>query len=156
MKNVIIQLCSIIALFFLYSFSSSAIIFECENGYSFKINKNTNHSTFYFKKNDSNWRSTKKAKEINNKIEYFLPNSTYLACSNKELNVCKYKTLITYNLATQIANVREIIIADCYIGTMGCNKYEKGLELNLRRCQIKNAIATSGLKNIFKTFQFNK
>jgi hypothetical protein len=21
---------------------------------------------------------------------------------------------------------------------MGCNKYEKGLELNLRRCQVKN------------------
>ena len=93
---------------------------------------------FYFKKVDSNWQSTKKAKEINNKIEYFLPNSTYLSCSNKELNVCKYKTLITYNTTTQKANVREIIIADCFIGTMGCNKYEKGLELNIRRCQIKN------------------
>ena len=77
-------------------------------------------------------------KEINNKIEYFLPNSTYLACSDKELNVCKYKTLITFNSATQVADVREIIISDCFIGTMGCNKYEKGLELNLRRCQIKN------------------
>ena len=65
-------------------------------------------------------------------------NSTYLACSDKEPNICKYKTLITYNSTTQKANVREIISADCYIGTMGCNKYEKGLELNLRRCQVKN------------------
>ena len=138
MKKVSIQLNSIIVSIFLYSFSSGAIIFECENGYSYKINKNTNNSKFYFKKVASKWQSVKKVKEINNKIEYFLPNSTYLACSDKELNICKYKTLITYNLTTQKANVREIIIADCYIGTMGCNKYEKGLELNLRRCQVKN------------------
>ena len=138
MKKVSIQLYSIIASIFLYSFSSGAIIFECENGYSYKIDRNTNNSKFYFKKVDSKWKSIKKVKEINNKIEYFLPNSTYLACSDKELNICKYKTLITYNSTTQKANVREIIIADCYIGTMGCNKYEKGLELNLRRCQVKN------------------
>ena len=137
MKKVSIQLYSIIASIFLYSFSSGAIIFECENGYSYKIDRNTNNSKFYFKKVDSKWKSIKKVKEINNKIEYFLPNSTYLACSDKELNICKYKTLITYNSTTQKANVREIIIADCYIGTMGCNKYEKGLELNLRRCQVK-------------------
>ena len=137
MKKVSIQLYSIIVSIFLYSFSSSAIIFECENGYSYKIDRNTNNSKFYFKKVDSKWQSIKKVKEINNKIEYSLPNSTYLACNDKELNICKYKTLITYNSTTQKANVREIIIADCYIGTMGCNKYEKGLELNLRRCQVK-------------------
>ena len=138
MKKVSIQLYSIIISIFLYSFSSGAIIFECENGYSYKIDRKTNNSKFYFKKVDSKWQSIKKVKEINNKIEYYLPNSTYLACSDKELNICKYKTLITYNSTTQKANVREIIIADCYIGTMGCNKYEKGLELNLRRCQVKN------------------
>ena len=138
MKKVSIQLYSIIVSIFLYSFSSGAIIFECENGYSYKIDRNTSNSKFYFKKVDSKWQSIKKVKEINNKIEYSFPNSTYLACSDKELNICKYKTLITYNSTTQKANVREIIIADCYIGTMGCNKYEKGLELNLRRCQVKN------------------
>ena len=138
MKKVSIQLYSIIVSIFLYSFSSGAIIFECENGYSYKIDRKTNNSKFYFKKVDSKWQSIKKVKEINNKIEYSLPNSTYLACSDKELNICKYKTLITYNSTTQKANVREIIIADCYIGTMGCNKYEKGLELNLRRCHVKN------------------
>ena len=137
MKKVSIQLNSIIVSIFLYSFSSGAIIFECENGYSYKIDRNTSNSKFYFKKVDSKWQSIKKVKEINNKIEYFIPNSTYLACSDKELSVCNYKTLITYNPATKIADVREIIIADCFIGTMGCNKYEKGLELNLRRCQIK-------------------
>ena len=138
MKKFFIQLCSLITFIFLYSLSPSAVIFECENGYSYKIDRNTNNSKFYFKKVDSKWQSIKKVKEINNKIEYSLPNSTYLACSDKELNICKYKTLITYNSTTQKANVREIIIADCYIGTMGCNKYEKGLELNLRRCQVKN------------------
>ena len=143
MKKVSIQLYSIIASIFLYSFSSGAIIFECENGYSYKIDRKTNNSKFYFKKVDSKWQSIKKVKEINNKIEYSLPNSTYLACSDTKLNICKYKTLITYNSTTQKANVREIIIADCYIGTMGCNKYEKGLELNLRRCQIKNNLSAS-------------
>ena len=138
MKKVSIQIYSIIISVFLYSFSSDAIIFECENGYSYKIDRKTNNSKFYFKKVDSKWQSIKKVKEINNKIEYSLPNSTYLACSDKELNICKYKTLITYNSTTQKANVREIIIADCYIGTMGCNKYERGLELNLRRCQVRN------------------
>ena len=137
MKKVFIQLNSIIVSIFLYSFNSGAIIFECENGYSYKINRNTNNSKFYFKKVDSKWQSIKKVKEINNKIEFSLPNSTYQACSDKKLNICKYKTLITYNTTTQKANVREIIIADCFIGTMGCNKYEKGLELNLRRCKIQ-------------------
>ena len=45
MKKVSIQLNSIIVSIFLYSFSSGAIIFECENGYSYKINKNTNNKT---------------------------------------------------------------------------------------------------------------
>ena len=141
MKKVFIKFCSIITLIFLHSVNSSAITFECENGYSYRIDRYTNHSEFYFKKIDSNWQPIKKVKEINNKIEYFLPNSTYLACSDRELNVCEYKTLITYNSTSQIADVREIIIADCFIGTMGCNKYEKGLELNLRRCQIKNDLS---------------
>ena len=78
MKKVFIQLCSIISIF-LYSISSSAIIFECENGYSYKIDRNTDNNKFYFKKFDSKWQSIKKVKEVNNKIEYFLPNSTYLA-----------------------------------------------------------------------------
>ena len=56
MKKVSIQLYSIIVSIFLYSFSSSAIIFECENGYSYKIDRNTNNSKFYFKKVDSKWQ----------------------------------------------------------------------------------------------------
>ncbi len=141
MKKIFIKLCFRISIIFLYSISSSAITFECENGYSYKIDRNPNQSTFHFKKDNSKWQSIEKVNEINNKIEFFLPNSTYLACSDRELNICKYKTLITYNSTAQIADVREIIIADCFIGTMGCNKYEKGLELNLRRCQIKNDLS---------------
>ena len=138
MKKTFSQFCFFIIFTFLYSINSNAIIFECENNYSYKIDKKDSQKVYFFKKNKTDWQSIKNVKAGNNKLEYFLPDSTYLACSDKELNICKYKTLITYNSTTQKANVREIIIADCYIGTMGCNKYEKGLELNLRRCQVKN------------------
>ena len=143
MKKVFIQLYFIIAYAFLYSINSNAMIFECENGYSYKIDRKDNQSIYYFKKLDTNWQSIKNVIEVNNKLEYYLPDSTYLACSDKKLNVCRYKSLLTYNSSTQTANVREVIIADCFIGTMGCNKYEKGLELNLRRCNLINDISTS-------------
>ena len=143
MKKVFIQLYFIIAYAFLYSINSNAMIFECENGYSYKIDRKDNQSIYYFKKLDTNWQSIKSVIEVNNKLEYYLPDSTYLACSDKKLNVCRYKSLITYNSSTQAANVREVIIADCFIGTMGCNKYKKGLELNLRRCNLINDISTS-------------
>ena len=142
MKKVFIQLYFIIAYAFLYSINSNAMIFECENGYSYKIDRKNNQSIYYFKKLDTNWQSIKNVIEVNNKLEYYLPDSTYLACSDKKLNVCRYKSLITYNSSTKAANVREVIIADCFIGTMGCNKYEKGLELNLRRCNLINGIST--------------
>ena len=80
---------------------------------------------------------------LENKYELILPNSQYLGCVDKSLAICKYNTLITYKPSTGEANVREVIRNDCFIGTMGCNKYEKGLELNLRRCNVINNISTS-------------
>lgn len=91
---------------------------------------------FFIKKKNTKWQSINNVKKSNNKLEFFLPESTYLACSDKKLNICNYKSLILFDISTKQASVREVVINDCYIGTMGCNKYEKGLELNQRRCNI--------------------
>ena len=136
MKKTFTQFYFFIIFSSLYTVNSYAIIFECENNYSFKIDKKNSQEVFFFKKINTNWQSIKIVKIGDNKLEYFLPDSTYLECSDKKLNVCKYKTLISFNLSTKEADVREVVINDCYIGTMGCNKYEKGLELNQRRCNI--------------------
>jgi hypothetical protein len=100
------------------------------------MDKKDSETVFFFKKITSNWQSIENVKIINNKLEYYLPDSTYLACSDKKLNICKYKSLVTYNPSNKEANVREVVLDDCFIGTMGCNKYEKGLELNHRRCNV--------------------
>ena len=136
MKKTFIQFCFFFIFSFLYSFNSSAII--CENNYSYKIDKKDSQIVYFFKKINTDWQSIKNVKIGDNKLEYFLPDSTYLECSDKKLNVCKYKTIISFNLSTKQADVREVVLDDCHIGTMGCNKYEKGLELNQRRCNIIN------------------
>jgi hypothetical protein len=136
MKKTFSQFYFFIIFSFLYSINSNSIIFECENNYSYKIDEKDSQTIYFYKKNNTDWQSTKNVKIGNNKLEYFLPNSKYLACTDKKLNVCKYKSSILYNLSTKVANVREVVIDDCYIGTMGCNKYEKELELNQRRCNI--------------------
>ena len=138
MKKTFSQFCFFIVFSFLYSINSNAIIFECENNNSYKIDKKDSQTVYFYKKINTDWQSIKNVKIGDNRFEYFLPNSTYLACSDKKLNVCKYKTLISFNLSNKEADVREVVLDDCYIGTMGCNKYEKGLELNQRRCNIIN------------------
>ena len=138
MKKTFTQFYFFIIFSFLYSVNSKAIIFECENNHSYKIDKKESQTVFFFKKINKDWQSIKNVKIGDNKLEYFLPDSTYLECNDKKLNVCKYKTLISFNLSTKQADVREVVLDDCHIGTMGCNKYEKGLELNKRRCNIIN------------------
>lgn len=136
MKKILFKTYYLIMLIFFYSNNSYAIIFECENGLSYKMDKKQKQTKFYFKEINSNWQLVENVLETNNKLEYFLPNSTYLTCNDKKLNICRYKSLITYSLSTKDASVREVILDDCFIGTMGCNKYNKGLELNKRRCKI--------------------
>ena len=138
MKKTFSQFCFFIIFTFLYAINSNAIIFDCENNYSYKIDKKDSQIVYFYKKINTDWQSIKNVKIGDNKLEYFLPDSTYLECSDKKLNVCKFKTLISFNLSTKQADVREVVLDDCYIGTMGCNKYEKGLELNQRRCNIIN------------------
>lgn len=136
MKKVFSNFYFVIIFAFLYSINSNAIIFECENEYSYKMNKKDEQLIFFYKKKNTKWQSINNVKKSNNKLEFFLPDSTYLACSDKKLNICNYKSLILFDISTKQASVREVVINDCYIGTMGCNKYEKGLELNQRRCNI--------------------
>ena len=136
MKKIFSNFYFVIIFAFLYSINSNAIIFECENEYSYKMNKKDDQLIFFYKKKNTKWQSINNVKESNNKLEFFLPDSTYLACSDKKLNICNYKSLILFDISTKQASVREVVINDCYIGTMGCNKYEKGLELNQRRCNI--------------------
>ena len=136
MKKIFSHFYLVIIFAFLYSINSNAIIFECENEYSYKMNKKDEQLIFFYKKKNTKWQSINNVKKSNNKLEFFLPESTYLACSDKKLNICNYKSLILFDISTKQASVREVVINDCYIGTMGCNKYEKGLELNQRRCNI--------------------
>ncbi|MAH88894.1 MAG: hypothetical protein CMJ06_02445 [Pelagibacterales bacterium] len=143
MKNIFIQLYSIIVFTFLFSINSNAMIFECENGFTYKIENYKNQLFIYYKELNKDWKAIVNSNISENKYELILPNSQYLGCANKNLAICNYNTLITYKPSTGEANVREVIRNDCYIGTMGCNKYEKGLELNLRRCNVINNISTS-------------
>ena len=143
MKNIFIQLYSIIVFTFLFSINSNAMIFECENGFTYKIENYKNQLYIYYKELNKDWKAIVNSNISENKYELILPNSQYLGCANKNLAICNYNTLITYKPSTGEANVREVIRNDCFIGTMGCNKYEKGLELNLRRCNVINNISTS-------------
>ena len=143
MKNIFIQLYSIIVFTFLFSINSNAMIFECENGFTYKIENYKNQLFIYYKELNKDWIAIVNSNISENKYELILPNSQYLGCANKNLAICNYNTLITYKPNTGEANVREVIRNDCFIGTMGCNKYEKGLELNLRRCNVINNISTS-------------
>ena len=143
MKNIFMQLYSIIVFTFLFSINSNAMIFECENGFNYKIEYYKNQLFIYYKEVNKDWKAIINSNISKNKYELILPNSQYLGCADKSLAICKYKTLITYKPIIGEANVREVIRNDCFIGTMGCNKYEKGLELNLRRCNVINNISTS-------------
>ena len=123
-------------LIFIFYFDVTAKTFVCENGYSYKIDYDTSNPKYFFKKSNEDWKIIKKIKILEHRYEFILPNSNYLACSDKSLNVCEFSTLIKYNPNTNQANIREVVLNNCYIGTMGCNQYNKGLELNQRRCKV--------------------
>ena len=129
-----------IKIFLLFSFVSlnvysKSFLFDCENGFSYKISQTNNG---LYKSKDKNWKKIDKIIILKNEYELFIPNSNYLSCSNKDLPICSYSKLINFNIEKNKANVREIVLNDCFIGTMGCNKYSKGLELNQKRCKISN------------------
>ena len=126
----------ILIIFFLIPINlfSNNIQLSCDNGYSFKIKTiQGNTSTFYKYQNES-WNKIKKFNIKSNNLELFIPNMEYLSCADKSLPTCKYSILIS-NFNSRRPIVREVILDDCYIGTMGCNKYEKGLRLNKHLCK---------------------
>ena len=60
----------------------------------------------------------------------------YLACADDNLPVCRYSILIS-DLTNHRPKFTELVLNDCFIGTMGCNEYSKGLNLNQSFCQVK-------------------
>ena len=68
-------------------------------------------------------------------LELFIPDMEYLGCSDKSLPICKYSIRIN-NFTKKRPSVSEVVLNDCFIGTMGCNEYKKGLELNQNFCSL--------------------
>ena len=128
------KLFTILFIFISSQLFSKELIFDCENGYSFKILYTDKlNKTPYFKFNNANWIEVKKYKFKNDSIELFIPDNKYLACVDESLPVCNYSILISdISKSRPISN--EVVISDCYIGTMGCNEYNKGLKLNKSHC----------------------
>ena len=113
---------------------SSEIVLKCENKYSYKVIKDdNNYNTSYYKYKNEDWVEVKEFKIEDNKIELFIPNMQYLACADKNLPICNYSKLISGYLEKR-STVSEVVLNDCYIGTMGCNEYKKGLKLNQSFC----------------------
>ena len=123
---------------FLSSFASAEeLIFQCEDGYSYKIATHEKSvKEAFFKNKTSNWVSVKTIDILNKEFHITLPKNEYLKCSDPTLNVCTFKKVIFYNPKhSNRARVSEVVDNDCFIGTMGCNEYKKGLRLNKRRCK---------------------
>ena len=128
--------------FFLFLFLSSFVsaeelIFQCEDGYSYKIATHEKSvKEAFFKNKTSDWISVKDIDISNKEFHITLPKNEYLKCSDPTLNVCTFKKVIIYNPKnSNRARVSEVVDNDCFIGTMGCNEYKKGLRLNKRRCK---------------------
>ena len=56
MKKTFSQFYFFIIFSFLYSINSNAIIFECENNYSYKIDEKDSQTIYFYKKNNTDWQ----------------------------------------------------------------------------------------------------
>ena len=126
----------IFIIFFATNLVASEMTLECENNYSYKIINKKDNKKIFFKHSTHNWAEIKTFKVSENKLELYIPNMKYLECSDKSLPVCKYSMRIR-DFTGKRPIVTEVVLNDCYIGTMGCNAYEKGLELNKNFCKKK-------------------
>ena len=122
--------------FFSTSLIAKELLFICENNYSYKFVNIKNNQRSYFKFNNDNWTEIKKFKISENNLELFIPDMKYLGCADESLSVCTYSIRIN-NYSEKRPSVNEVVLNDCYIGTMGCNEYKKGLELNKSYCKLK-------------------
>ena len=129
------KLFSILLIFISSQLFSKELILDCENGYPFKIlYPDKSNKAPYFKFKDNGWIEVKKYKFKEDSIELFITDNKYLACADASLPVCNYGILIS-----KISKARpvtyEVVMNDCYIGTMGCNEYKRGLKLNKSFCK---------------------
>ena len=125
----------LISFFLSFQSYSEQIIYKCEDGFSYKIiSKEDNKSEVFFIKDNFRWKELLQFNLSESKLEFRIPGLSYLSCSNKELPICKYDKVITRNYKKNIFFVEEIVSNDCYVGMMGCNKYNKGLAINRKRC----------------------
>jgi len=123
---------------FLSSFvCAEELIFQCEDGYSYKIaNQEKSTKQAFFKNKTSDWLRAKDFEVKKREFHITLPKNEYLKCSDPTLNICTFKKVIFYNPKnSNRARISEVVDNDCFIGTMGCNEYKKGLRLNKRRCK---------------------
>ena len=135
--NLILLL--LLLLFNITNLSSTEIILKCENNYSYKIINKSKIKIFFLKNNSYKWTEIKSFSITEDKLDLYIPNMKYLGCSDKTLPICKYGMRIknyTGGSGNKRTVVTEVVLNDCYIGTMGCNAYKKNLELNKSFCQI--------------------
>ena len=127
---------SILVTLFFFSFKvSAALLIRCENGYSFKIlNFQTSNSIIFYSLDKNNWIKVENHSFLNDSVTLFIPELKYLACSDKTLPICSYGIKIS-KISQSRPITQEIVLNNCYIGTMGCNEYNKGLELNQSSCK---------------------
>ena len=81
-----------------------------------------------------NWIKVENHSFLNDSVTLFIPELKYLACSDKTLPICSYGIKIS-KISQSRPITHEIVLNNCYIGTMGCNEYNKGLELNQSSCK---------------------
>ena len=81
---------------FLSSFvSAEELIFQCEDGYSYKIvDQKKSAQQAFFKNKTSDWVSVKDIDISNKEFHITLPKNEYLKCSDPNLNVCTFKKVI--------------------------------------------------------------
>ena len=125
----------LIIFFVCTNLGSNELIFTCENNYSYKFSNIKNNQKSFFKYKTDSWIEIRNFHFSENKLELFIPNLEYMGCADKNLAICKYSIRIN-NLTEIRPSVTEVVQNDCYIGTMGCNEYKKGLELNKSYCKV--------------------
>ncbi len=125
-----------IALFLLSkSTLSDELVIKCQDNYTYRISTtNLNKNSLFYKYADENWKELEEYKIVGDAVELFIPGLKYLQCSDNNLPVCSYSKLIKSYKSKP--SVSEIVLNDCFIGTMGCNQYKKGLMLNKYHCEL--------------------
>ncbi len=114
---------------------ANELVFTCENNYSYKLIEIKNKQQAFYKSNKDEWTEIKTFNITDNELVLFIPNLEYLGCSDKSLPICKYSIRIN-NFTQKRPSVTEVVLNDCFIGTMGCNEYKEGLELNQNFCRL--------------------